>query len=83
MTSLANKVGIVSGRRDRHRQGDRFGDGSGRCLACHRHPEQNLREKEDVYNMDWRPPADQFDRGVDLVKKYEIESLTHCSTCHR
>jgi hypothetical protein len=53
------------------------------CLACHRHPEQNVREKEEVYNMDWRPPMDQFEKGFELVKKNDIKSLTHCSTCHR
>ena len=53
------------------------------CLGCHRHPEQNLREKGQVYNMDWQPPEDQIEIGFELVKKYDVKSLTHCSTCHR
>ena len=25
------------------------------CLDCHRHPENKLRPREDVYNLDWKP----------------------------
>jgi hypothetical protein len=25
------------------------------CLDCHRHPENDLRPREDVYNLDWKP----------------------------
>ena len=25
------------------------------CLDCHRHPENALRPREDVYNLDWKP----------------------------
>jgi hypothetical protein len=57
------------------------------CLECHRHPEQFVRPKEEVFNMEWPPEAwDQAQRGGELIEKYQIQStsvLTSCSTCHR
>jgi hypothetical protein len=53
------------------------------CLNCHRQPEQFVRDPKKVYDMDWRPPDDQLVKGRELVKEHEIQSLTHCSTCHR
>lgn len=56
------------------------------CLECHRNPEQFVRPREQVFNMDWQPPADQQNLGRELVRQYQIRdtrSLTNCSTCHR
>lgn len=56
------------------------------CLQCHRNPEKVLRPKEEIFNMEWEPPADQEVKGRDLAKQYNIPSkelLTSCSTCHR
>jgi Cytochrome c7 and related cytochrome c len=53
------------------------------CLDCHRNPEQYVRPREAVYQMDYVPPANQAELGRRLVKEYEIQSLTSCSTCHR
>jgi hypothetical protein len=57
------------------------------CLGCHRHPEDVVRKKQDVFKMDWKAPADQHTtKGPELVKEYRIqgaEVLTSCSTCHR
>jgi len=57
------------------------------CVGCHRNPEPVLRSREDVFRMDWQPPADQIERGKKLAKEeYHIQSaqvLTSCSTCHR
>jgi hypothetical protein len=55
------------------------------CLNCHRHPEQYLRPREQVFNMTWTPPGDQTKLGSELLKKYDINltHLTDCSTCHR
>lgn len=56
------------------------------CLSCHRNPEKILRPKEDIFKMDWEPPADQEVKGRELAKQYNIqgkELLTSCSTCHR
>jgi Cytochrome c7 and related cytochrome c len=53
------------------------------CLECHRNPEQFVRPREQVFNMDWQPPTDQIVLGQKLVQQYKIESLTSCSVCHR
>ena len=53
------------------------------CLDCHRHPEQYVRPRDQVFNMDYRPPANQAALGAQLVKDYHIQSLISCSTCHR
>ena len=57
------------------------------CVDCHRNPEAVLREKkEDVFNMDWTPPANQAEIGKRLAAERKIRTtaeLTSCSTCHR
>jgi hypothetical protein len=51
------------------------------CLDCHRAPEKYLRPQEEVFNMGY-VAKDQETLGPQLVKKYAVRSLTHCSTCH-
>src|SRR5215218_7072774 len=53
------------------------------CLECHRNPERFVRPREAVYQMDYQPPDNQLELGRQLVKVYDIKSLTTCSTCHR
>jgi len=53
------------------------------CLDCHRHPERYVRPKVEVFSVAWQPPPDQVEIGRKLVKEYNIQSLTSCSTCHR
>jgi len=55
------------------------------CLNCHRHPEQYLRPREQVFSMTWTPSGDQVTLGRQLLKTYHIDvaHLTNCSTCHR
>jgi hypothetical protein len=56
------------------------------CLDCHRNVQANLREKKDVFDMDWKPGPDQAEKGQRLAAEYQIRSvrdLTSCSTCHR
>jgi hypothetical protein len=55
------------------------------CLDCHRAPEKYIRPREEVLNMDWKPPEDQEILGRRLVKEYGIMTarITDCSTCHR
>lgn len=56
------------------------------CMNCHRDPSKYLRPRDQVFNMNWVPPADNPNLGKDLVKQYHIgsvEQLTSCSTCHR
>ncbi len=53
------------------------------CLECHRQPEKFLRPKEEVFNMAYEAPSNQLELGRELVKKYHVQSLTDCYTCHR
>ncbi len=56
------------------------------CLDCHRHPAENIRPKEEVFNMNWRPPDDPAERvslAQQLVAEYGVRSVTDCSACHR
>ena len=55
------------------------------CLNCHRAPQQYIRPRDQVFNMEWEPPPDQLGRGAELVKKYNVATwrLTDCYTCHR
>jgi cytochrome c553 len=51
------------------------------CLSCHRAPEKFIRPREEVFNMNY-VAKDQATLGPQLVKQYNVRSLTHCSTCH-
>ncbi len=56
------------------------------CLSCHRNPQDYLRPRDKVFDMQWQPPADQAERGKTLLAQYHINTtglLTDCSTCHR
>jgi len=56
------------------------------CLDCHRHPERQIRPRDQVFNMAYEPPADQHDLGMRLMEDHHIRDarqLTSCSTCHR
>ncbi len=53
------------------------------CLDCHQAPAKNLRPVEQIFNMEWQPPPDQQAAGRELQHRYQVESLTSCSTCHR
>ena len=56
------------------------------CIDCHKHPERNVRRREDVYKADYLPPANQLALGRQLVKEYKIKDprqITDCYTCHR
>jgi len=53
------------------------------CLACHRNPEQHLRPRSEVFEMDWEAPGSQLELGRELLERYHVESKTNCSSCHR
>jgi hypothetical protein len=53
------------------------------CLNCHRHPADYLRPQSEVFNMTYQPGEDQATLGARLVKEYNIQPKTECSTCHR
>jgi hypothetical protein len=56
------------------------------CLDCHRNPQVNLRPQEEIFNMNWKAPANQEEVGEKLAADNKLRStneLTSCSTCHR
>jgi cytochrome c7-like protein len=54
------------------------------CIDCHRHPERQVRPREEVFNIAYETPAPNQDEiGPKLVSLYKIQSLTDCVTCHR
>jgi hypothetical protein len=56
------------------------------CLDCHRHPENYLRPRDQVFTMGWQPPVEQAVLGERLKREYHIRGravLESCSTCHR
>src|SRR5262245_9268714 len=53
------------------------------CLDCHRQPEQYVRPRTDVFNVNYVRPENQLELGRRLVQEYEIRKLTSCSTCHQ
>jgi len=58
----------------------------GWCLNCHRHPENYIRPKDQVFTMDYQPATDQVTLGKQLMKDYNIlpgSRLDDCYICHR
>lgn len=67
------------------------------CLDCHRQPQKFVRPKSEVFNPYYEVPShdhpvtledgrrfyDQVSLGKVLMSEYKIQSLQHCSTCHR
>ena len=54
------------------------------CLDCHRNPEKYVRPREAVFEFGWEAPrAERATLGRELVRKYNVKSLTDCYTCHR
>ena len=58
------------------------------CLECHRAPENFIRPRTEVFNMNYQLPAGKTQRelGLELKKEFNIASMEHltsCSVCHR
>jgi len=55
------------------------------CLDCHRAPENKLRPPQEVFNLDWTPPAGTTQReiGLELKKKWNVNPPENCAGCHR
>lgn len=54
------------------------------CIACHKNPEQNIRPRDQVFNMKYQQPANQEELGKKLVLEYHVNKrqLANCSVCH-
>ncbi len=48
------------------------------CLDCHRNPGPNLRPRDQITNMEWRP-----DPSVQFTPQRRVEPPQSCSGCHR
>ena len=55
------------------------------CLECHRQPEEFIRPRDQVFNINYQYPKDQETVGKELVAAYNVQTsqLTNCSICHR
>jgi hypothetical protein len=55
------------------------------CLDCHRHPEENLRRPQEVFDMQYQAPENQSTLGRRLAIENHVhqQGLTDCYTCHR
>jgi Cytochrome c7 and related cytochrome c len=55
------------------------------CLNCHRQPEQFIRPRAEVFNVNWKPGPDHAAEGRRLVEDYgvNVKQLENCSVCHR
>lgn len=53
------------------------------CLNCHRHPENFVRDREEIYKFGLA--SREHSAGEELVAHYNIATtqLTNCSICHR
>lgn len=54
----------------------------GWCLGCHRHPEEQLRPRVALTDMEWRG-GEHPGLGARLAAEYQVRRLTHCTACHR
>lgn len=55
------------------------------CLQCHRNPEQFIRPRDQVFNMEYQQPPTQSELGRKLVDEYHVNKaqLSNCAVCHR
>ena len=56
------------------------------CIACHRAPENFIRPKSEIFNMQWQDSDINSDERKQLKAEYKIrdvQMMTSCSTCHR
>src|ERR1043165_2888708 len=56
------------------------------CIACHRAPENYIRPKSEIFNMQWQDADIDARERMQLKADYKIRSremMTSCSVCHR
>ncbi len=53
------------------------------CLDCHRHPEREVRPREQVFNLAWAPGEEDSASGTRRVRDLGIQTRTDCVDCHR
>jgi hypothetical protein len=53
------------------------------CLGCHRDPAANVRPRERVFEVSWRPEEASAEERARLAAEYHLKSMINCSVCHR
>lgn len=56
------------------------------CVECHRNPAPNLRPADKVFDLNYKPNAQEALRDRSLVDTYHVMGafqMTNCSICHR
>ncbi len=53
------------------------------CLDCHRQPEKFVRDRNDVFDVEWTPDSLTAEDRQRLADEYHLQSKTSCYTCHR
>ena len=61
------------------------------CISCHRDPAPHIRPRDQVTNLNWKPPVAAGESlaeakrklGERLMRQYHINPNTDCVTCHR
>lgn len=55
----------------------------GWCLDCHNEPEKFIRPTDEVFNMAYQQPENQYEFGKMLVEKKNVVGPVYCNACHR
>ena len=53
------------------------------CLDCHRNPDNALRPRDAITDMDWEPPLNQAALAHQYKLERNIDPGEDCSVCHR
>jgi hypothetical protein len=53
------------------------------CLDCHRDPVPNLRPKDQITNMSWKPSTGTPTSDALELAQADVHPPLHCSGCHR
>src|SRR5277367_795858 len=53
----------------------------GWCIDCHRNPEAVLRPPDQVFNMEWKAPANQAEIGAHFAQERKIRSTADLTSC--
>lgn len=55
----------------------------GWCLDCHNSPEPYLRPIDQITNMGWQAPENQFELASQIIARKNIAPPIYCNACHR
>jgi len=44
------------------------------CIGCHSDPAKFIRPRNEVFNLEWQRPPNQYAQGQKLVKEYHVNT---------